>query len=368
MNPQFNWRDMLRFDKMIAPTFLTIMYYIHVVVAMLLSLVVIFGGLNAGAYGGPLGMGGGVAVLIGFFSLVVSPFLIRLGYEILIVIFKIHTRLTSIDHQIRQPGAAQPPGPAPFPPVPTAPPAFVSPATPAFPPGGPDDEAPQSTTGFQVPHAVNRPLIPGADPAATEPFLQDFWPPEAASQTSGTTVPPLNVGELKSRMPNWPAAIAALIVLYAVIFPYAQIGFDVPFIGSIQGKAYAIKDTSLGMLAVLSTILMLVAAGGGLKWKIFLGGFGATLLLSLAALFSEGGIFSDISRIKTGIARAGSAAGSGFGQFIPEAERISGQMAANTPGASQFLSLGFYLFVLAMAFLGYWAFTGKYQEKGLMQS
>lgn len=377
MNSKFDWRDMLRFDKMIAPTFLTIMYYVHVIIVELLCLLMIFGGLGAGTYGGPLGMGGGAAVLLGFFAMFVSPFLIRLGYEILIVIFKIHTRLTSIDYYTQHPGATppQPAAPSPFPPTQPAPPAFTPPAAPAFPTVTPAEEAPKATIGFQVPHA-NPPKaepVKTGEAAAAEPFLQDFWQPGAAPATgspSGTAapVPPVNLEEVKSKVPNWPAVIAALIVLYAVITPYAQIGFDVPLIGSIQGKAYAIKDSSLGMLAVLSALLMLVAAGGGLKWKIFLGGYGATFLLSLAALVTEGGLFSDISHLKSGISQAGKALGSGFGQFLPEAERISGQMAANTPGASQFLSFGFYLFVLAMVFLGYWAFAGKYREKGLIQS
>ena len=58
MTPFFNWRDMLRFDKMIAPTFLTILYYLHTGVSVLASLWFIQKGMGS-VYGG------GAMVLLG---------------------------------------------------------------------------------------------------------------------------------------------------------------------------------------------------------------------------------------------------------------------------------------------------------------
>ncbi len=373
MNPQFDWRDMLRFDKMIAPTFLTILYYIHIGISSLFWLLAIIEGMSSNSYSSMFGMGGGALVMAGLVGLVLSPFLIRLGYEILIVIFKIHSRLSSIDHTLRAPagesGSQNPPPVTPPPPAPA--------------PGGLPSDLPAFV---QFTDATIAPVRQAPQPPAAghdDLGIRDFWSPDApqsipgaaapgatapGATAPGTSVPPLNVQELKSKIPNWPAAVAALVVLFTVIMPYAETGLNVPILGNLLGKSYSIKDNSFGMIAVFGAVGMLIATVGGTKWNIFIGGYAVTFIGAIVALVGQGSVFSDIRSVKSGLAQAGAGINSALGQFIPQADRISNQMAANTPDASQFLTFTFYLFIMGMVFLGYWAFAGKYRERGLLQT
>lgn len=86
----FKFADFLSFNRMITPLFITILYYVLMVLSILGSLV----GMIRGA---DMPFGGGQIVFFSLVSLIVSPFMIRLFCELLIVIFKIHDRLVSLD-------------------------------------------------------------------------------------------------------------------------------------------------------------------------------------------------------------------------------------------------------------------------------
>ena len=93
----FSFRDFLRFDKMLTPLFITVLYYILVVGVVLASLFMIYNGATSRYVGGQV-------VFIGFIGLVIGPFFVRLLCESLIILFKIHDRLKSIDDKTK-PGA-----------------------------------------------------------------------------------------------------------------------------------------------------------------------------------------------------------------------------------------------------------------------
>lgn len=80
---------MLNFDTMITPIVIKILYFINVVVVVLVGLVSVFQGLNSR-------YGGGLQVFIGLLVIVIGPFVIRMSYELLIVIFKINENIDKI--------------------------------------------------------------------------------------------------------------------------------------------------------------------------------------------------------------------------------------------------------------------------------
>ena len=88
----FSIRDFLRFDKMLTPLFITILYYLLVAGVLLSSLFLIYNGATAR-------YGGGSLVLSGLVGLVLGPFIVRLLCESLIILFKIYDRLKSIDEK-----------------------------------------------------------------------------------------------------------------------------------------------------------------------------------------------------------------------------------------------------------------------------
>lgn len=376
MNSSFDWRDMLRFDKMIAPTFLTILYYIHITVSILASLWFIMQGMESH-------YGGGIMVMGGLAGLIIGPFVIRLFYELLIVIFKIHTRLSSIDHTLHgQSVGASPVEPARQNTPRTSPPNQpLSPAPAAYPPkyfasdqtgfvqpvhnSGPEPVIPQPIGFHQVPASE-----PPAMSSANQP-MPDFWSTNSASpltesSQSANPVPPVELRSVLKKVPNWPAVLAGLLVLYGVISPYANLQVDLPIVGNMLGEllgnTYSIKNSPLGMVVVLSTLGMVVISAGGLQWLWFVISYGVTLLGSVLALLSDSSLFSQVSKAKS----AASQVSSTLGQFVPEADRMTNKFIEQPPSTSQFLSLSFYVFVMAMLFLGYWALAGKYQQRGFM--
>lgn len=82
-------RRMLNFDTMITPSIIKIIYAIVTGIGMLIGLFWVIRGLTAP-------YGGGASVLAGLIVIVVSPLLIRVSCESLIVIFKINDNLNKI--------------------------------------------------------------------------------------------------------------------------------------------------------------------------------------------------------------------------------------------------------------------------------
>ncbi len=85
---------MLTFDKMITPTIIKIVYYFLAIISIFSGIVLIIKGITAD-------WGGGMMVVWGLITLIVGPIWARITCEIMIVLFKIHTRLTSIDEKVK---------------------------------------------------------------------------------------------------------------------------------------------------------------------------------------------------------------------------------------------------------------------------
>ncbi|MCP9767082.1 DUF4282 domain-containing protein [Lacihabitans sp. LS3-19] len=86
--------DFLKFDKMITPTIITIIYYFLAGIAILSGVVLIIRGISAD-------WGGGMMVFWGLITLVAGPIWARITCELMIVLFKIHGRLSSIDEKTK---------------------------------------------------------------------------------------------------------------------------------------------------------------------------------------------------------------------------------------------------------------------------
>lgn len=86
-----NFSDFTRFDKMITPTIIKILFYIGVILSIIVGIAEVFGGL----FGGD-----GALVFMGFLTLLLGPLFTRVYCELLIVIFKIHENLKEINDKI----------------------------------------------------------------------------------------------------------------------------------------------------------------------------------------------------------------------------------------------------------------------------
>ncbi len=85
-------KTFLSFDKMITPTLIKIIFYIGIIMSTLTGLSMIFSGMRAH-------FGGGIQVFLGLLTLVISPIVVRVYCELLIVIFKIHDSLNEIKNK-----------------------------------------------------------------------------------------------------------------------------------------------------------------------------------------------------------------------------------------------------------------------------
>lgn len=85
-------KTFLSFDKMITPGIIKIVFYVGLAFSILLSLGIIISGLNS-YYGGGMQVFGGIILLI------LSPIIVRVQCELLIVIFKIHESLVEIKNK-----------------------------------------------------------------------------------------------------------------------------------------------------------------------------------------------------------------------------------------------------------------------------
>ena len=89
------FNDFLKFDKMITPVIIKIIFWIGLVVSVIIALGMIISGL-----GSP--WGGGLQVLTGLITLVLGPLMVRIYCELLIVIFKINDSLFEIKEHIKK--------------------------------------------------------------------------------------------------------------------------------------------------------------------------------------------------------------------------------------------------------------------------
>lgn len=76
-------QDLLSFNKMITPVFIHVIYWIGIVAVVLAGLGIVAGGGN---------------VLKGFLAIVVGLIVVRVGCEVLIVLFRINDNLSALRH------------------------------------------------------------------------------------------------------------------------------------------------------------------------------------------------------------------------------------------------------------------------------
>ena len=85
----------LRFKKMITPIIIQILFWIGVVVCVIGGILQIVSGVST-PYGG-----GGSIVFMGILLLLLGPILVRVGCELIIVLFNIHDMLAIIARKVR---------------------------------------------------------------------------------------------------------------------------------------------------------------------------------------------------------------------------------------------------------------------------
>lgn len=80
-------KKMMYFDNMITPTIIRILYYVNVVLAILSGIFMMFAGVISNSL---------VITIMGLVLIILSPFLVRVGYEVLIIQFKIYENLNKL--------------------------------------------------------------------------------------------------------------------------------------------------------------------------------------------------------------------------------------------------------------------------------
>jgi len=88
----FRLGDLLRFEKMITPTLVRLVYYVGSALILLTGVVMIYSGATAR-------YGGGMQVVTGLLTTVFGPLLLRIACEQVIVLFGIYDRLGQIRDQ-----------------------------------------------------------------------------------------------------------------------------------------------------------------------------------------------------------------------------------------------------------------------------
>ncbi|HLQ72822.1 MAG TPA: DUF4282 domain-containing protein [Bacillota bacterium] len=85
--------NFLKFDTMITPTIIKIVFWIGAGLSVLSGLGIIISGMNS--Y-----FGGGAQVFAGLITIVVGPFVVRIYCELLIIFFKMHESLQEIKRSL----------------------------------------------------------------------------------------------------------------------------------------------------------------------------------------------------------------------------------------------------------------------------
>ena len=85
------FKKLLSFDDFVTPVIIKILYYIFAVVVIIIGLFQIFGSF---------GYGGGSLFISGLLTILLGPILVRVYFEILIVLFKIYEKLSIITSKL----------------------------------------------------------------------------------------------------------------------------------------------------------------------------------------------------------------------------------------------------------------------------
>ncbi len=87
-------KKLLNFDDFITPTIIKILYYIFAILIIIYGLYQMFTSINY------FGWGGGWVFFTGLLTVILGPILIRVYFEILIILFKIYDKLSTITKQL----------------------------------------------------------------------------------------------------------------------------------------------------------------------------------------------------------------------------------------------------------------------------
>lgn len=343
MNNKFTLNDFSSFDKMIAPSFLTILYYIQMGACILASFWFIFKGME-------INRGGGMLIMAGLANLVFAPLLTRLLFEFIIVIYKIHSRLVNIDLNTSDKKGIQSP-----------------------------------ITKQAVNEVVSVPVIPSIETKTPDnqtinqekkpEVRQDFWnsgngepqftKPDLSSVSFGNmgnignlgtngTAPfnytsnkmeGLDLKDISQKVPNWKLTLASFIVLVGIVSSYAD----------AAGVGFRIIDTAFGSFALLATVAMVIISAMSLKWMWFVGSYAVTLVGTILSFLDDRSLFS--------LSRKMSAVADGIGGLFPQGNNYFEQARQNAPSITSYLSFSFYLMILAMLYCGFCIINGQYKER-----
>ncbi len=87
-------KDFLTFRKMITPMVIQIIFWIGIAACIIMGL--------SGIIGGAIMRGGAGAVLIGLFTLLIGPLMVRIYCELLIIFFRMNESLDEIKNNTAQ--------------------------------------------------------------------------------------------------------------------------------------------------------------------------------------------------------------------------------------------------------------------------
>lgn len=314
MNNKFTLSDFSSFDKMIAPSFLTILYYLQMAASIFVSLWFIFKGIDTN--------NGGMLVVGGLANLVFAPLLTRLLYEFIIIIFKIHSRLVNIDVNTSDKKSTQP---------------------------SLAKQANNEVVGIPITPPIQTQVPDNQEikqPKNPE-VRQDFWnsgngelqftKPDLSSVSMGNLgnlrnmvsngaasfnfsnnkSEGLDLKDISEKVPNWKLTLASFIVLIGIMSSYANAG----------GFSFSIKDSAFGMFAVIAAVAMVVISAMSLKWMWYVGSFAVTLVGTILALFDDRSLFSTSKQL-SGIADT-------IGSFSPQANAYLQQARESAPSMTR---------------------------------
>ncbi|MCL0075243.1 DUF4282 domain-containing protein [Thermodesulfovibrionales bacterium] len=89
----FDFKSLLSFEVMLFPKIATICYFLMAGISILVGFITIVRGIDAPWGGGPIIFGG-------LLMMTIVPFLIRLCFETLLVLFKVYDRLGDINNKL----------------------------------------------------------------------------------------------------------------------------------------------------------------------------------------------------------------------------------------------------------------------------
>lgn len=340
MNDKFTLNDFMSFDKMIAPSFLSALYYLHIIICILFSFWLISQGLGNN-------YGSGKLLLGGLVNLVFGPFLIRLLYEFVIVIFKIHSRLVNIDvnTMVNRPVINTPESVVYenkiTPPITTQP----TPKATVVQPESSESKAPNVVQDYW--NSGN------GEPQFTKPDFSSVNLGNLNLGNGGINLPNFTAGNaqgvdlqgITQKFPNWKLAVSSFIVFVGIVSSYA----------SVMGVSFSIKDSAFGIFAMLAAMGMIAISALSMKMQWYIVSFAVTLVGTLLSFLDDKSLF--------GASRKVNSVADSIGGLFPQGNNYFEQVRQNAPSVYSYLSVSFYLMVIAMIYCGYCIVNGQYKER-----